>query len=74
MTKNIRHTGICVSNLEQADFFYRNLLGLYYVDSKRESGDYIKSLLRLESLTWVKLKTDNGDLLELYWLPNKVLI
>lgn len=69
--KNIRHNALCVDSLEKADFFYRNLLGLKYVDSKRETGEYIKSLLGLDSLTWVKLATDSNDILELYWLPNK---
>lgn len=67
--KNIRHSCLCVNNLESEDFFYRKVLGLHYVDSNREEGDYIKSLLGLDSLTWVKLTTDNGDILELYWLP-----
>jgi catechol 2,3-dioxygenase-like lactoylglutathione lyase family enzyme len=69
--KNIRHTCLCVNNLEKADFFYRKVLGLHYVNSDVEEGDFIKSLLGLDSLTWVKLATDNGDLLELYWYPQK---
>jgi len=69
--KAIRHVGITVDNLELADFFYRQLLGLKYINSNTEVGDYIKTLLGLKCLTWVKLQTDNGDILELYWLPQK---
>ena len=69
--KNIRHSCLCVSNLEKADYFYRKVLGLHYVNSEVEEGDFIQSLLGLDSLTWVKLATDNGDILELYWLPQK---
>jgi catechol 2,3-dioxygenase-like lactoylglutathione lyase family enzyme len=68
---NIRHCGITVDDLEKADFFYRELLGLKYINSKTETDIYIKTLLGLQSLTWVKLKADNGDVLELYWLPQK---
>ena len=69
--KDIRHMGICVDNLERGNFFYQNLLGLKYICSAREESEFIQDLLGLETLTWVKLATDNGDLLELYWLPNK---
>jgi catechol 2,3-dioxygenase-like lactoylglutathione lyase family enzyme len=69
--KDIRHSGICCDDLEKANFFYQKLLGLKYMSTGRESGEFIEDLLGLESLTWVKLATDNGDLLELYWLPNK---
>ena len=69
--KNIRHSCLCVNNLEKADYFYRKVLGLHYVNSEVEEGDFIKSLLGLDSLTWVKLATDSGDILELYWLPQK---
>jgi len=70
MPKNIRHSAICVNNLEKANFFYQKLLGLKYDSTGREEGDYIESLLGLKVLTWVKLRTDNGDMLELYWMPN----
>ncbi len=69
--KNIRHSCLCVSNLQKADYFYRKVLGLHYVNSEEERGEFIKSLLGLDSLTWVKLATDSGDILELYWLPQK---
>jgi catechol 2,3-dioxygenase-like lactoylglutathione lyase family enzyme len=68
---DIRHTGICCDDLEKANLFYQKLLGLTYVASDRESGDFIKSLLGLDSLTWIKLATKSGQLLELYWLPNR---
>lgn len=67
--KDIRHVGICVDDLEDADLFYRQLLGLKFLDSKTETDEYIRSLLGIKCLTWVKLQADNGDILELYWLP-----
>ena len=68
---DIRHSGICVNDLQKGGFFYQNLLGLKYVATGKETGEYIEDLLGLESLTWIKLQTKNGDLLELYWLPNE---
>lgn len=67
---NIRHSGIVVKNLEKALEFYIGILGLKYVNSNEEKGNYIGSLLGLDSLIWIKLKTDNGDLLELYCMAH----
>lgn len=67
---DIRHVGVCCSNLEHSTFFYEKILDLKYHSSGREEGEFIQTLLGLDSLVWVKLSTDSGDLLELYWMDN----
>ncbi len=64
----LRHTGIVVSNMERALYFYRDLLGLKVVRVMEESGKYIDELLGLKDVkvTTVKLSADEGgSLLEL---------
>lgn len=68
--KNVRHSGIVIHNIEKALYFYCKLLGLKEVIRETLSGNYIKTLLSFKTLTYLKLATDNGDLIELYYFPS----
>ncbi|MFC1674281.1 VOC family protein [Candidatus Omnitrophota bacterium] len=65
--KAIRHTGIVVSNLKKALYFYRDLLGLKVIKRMCESGDYIDNILTLKDVkvTTVKMAAEDGNLIEL---------
>lgn len=70
MIKNIRHVGIVSSNLDKAISLYRDTLGLKIVKQEELEGKYIKHLLLIDKLIYVKLSTPNKQLLELYYFPN----
>lgn len=65
--KEIRHTGIVVSNMEQSLKFYRDLIGLKVVKDFTEKGKYIDSISGLSGvhLRMVKLTADDGSMIEL---------
>ena len=67
MIKNIRHTGIVVSDLEASLHFYRDLFGFQVTKQMEEAGDYIDniSLLRNVKVTTVKLTSPSGQMIEL---------
>lgn len=69
MIKNIRHTGIVVSNLDKALYFYRDILGLEIRREMIESGKYIDNLSGLKEVRvkTVKMSADNGNLIELLY-------
>jgi len=69
MIKNIRHTGIVVSNLDKALYFYRDILGLRIKREMIESGKYIDNLSGLKEVRvkTIKMSTDNGNLIELLY-------
>ena len=54
MIKEIRHTGIVVSDMEKSLQFYRDMLGLEIVRDMNEKGDYLDNML---SLTDVHVRT-----------------
>lgn len=70
---SLPHSGVCVSNLLKSYTLYTEILGWSFVDSNVESGEYIKNLLGLDKLTWVKLKTQDSQIIELYWFKNAPL-
>lgn len=65
--KEVRHTGIAVTDMERALVFYRDLLGLKVVKDFREEGDYIDSISGLSGVrVWmVKLTAADGSMVEL---------
>ncbi len=65
--KQIRHTGIVVSSLEDSLVFYRDLLGLSIHKDNTEKGSYIDKVLGLSGVEvrTVKLKSGDGNLIEL---------
>lgn len=65
--KEIRHTGIVVSNMEQSLKFYRDILCLKVVTDFTEEGEYIDSILGLSGvcLRMVKLTADDDSMVEL---------
>ena len=65
--KQIRHTGITVSDMESALRFYRDLLGLKVAKDFKEGGNYIDSISGLSGVrVWmVKLTVDDGSMVEL---------
>ena len=65
--KEIRHTGIVVSNMERSLKFYRDNLHLKVIKDFTEKGDYIDSISALSNvyLRMVKLTTDDGSMVEL---------
>lgn len=66
---NIRHCGISVRNLKKSYTLYKDILRLKYISSNFEQDEYIQDLLNLKELIWVKLSTQNGSIIELYWIP-----
>ncbi|MCK5345343.1 MAG: VOC family protein, partial [Candidatus Heimdallarchaeota archaeon] len=74
--KEIRHTGIVVSNMEQSLKFYRDILRLRTVVDFTDEGEYIDNILGLSGvhLRMVKLTADDGSMVELLQFishPNK---
>ena len=69
MIKNIRHTGIVVSNLDKALYFYRDILGLKIRREMIESGKYIDNLSALKGVRvkTIKMSADDGNLIELLY-------
>jgi len=67
MIKDIRHTGIVVSDVEASLRFYRDLLGFQIVKQMEESGEYIDSILSLPNarVTTVKMASPAGQMIEL---------
>ena len=65
--KQIRHTGVVVSDMERSLRFYRDLLGLKVAKNFKEEGAYIDSISGLSSVrVWmVKLTADDGSMVEL---------
>lgn len=69
MIKNIRHTGIVVSNLEASLYFYCDLLGFKVVKRMDESGEYIDNISSLKNVkvTTIKMAAPDGNLIELLY-------
>ena len=67
MIKGIRHTGIVVTDMERAQAFYHDLMGLKTVKDFEEKGDYIDSISGLSGvhLHMVKLIAEDGTMVEL---------
>lgn len=67
MIKNIRHTGIVVSDLERSLWFYRDLFGFKITKQMDESGDYIDAVCALHTVkvTTIKMAAPDGQLIEL---------
>jgi len=67
MIRDVRHTGIVVTDLEAALRFYRDLLGFRETKRLEESGAYIDNMLALDGaqVTTVKLTAPDGNLVEL---------
>jgi catechol 2,3-dioxygenase-like lactoylglutathione lyase family enzyme len=65
--KNIRHTGIVVSDLERSLCFYRDLLGFKITKEMEEFGDYIDAISALHhvKVTTIKMAAPDGQLIEL---------
>ncbi len=67
MIKDIRHTGIVVSDLETSICFYRDILGFEIAKQMEEEGDFIDSILSLQKVkvTTIKLTSPSGQMIEL---------
>ena len=67
MIKDIRHTGIVVTDLKASLHFYRDLLGFQITKQMEEGGDYIDNILSLKNakVTTVKLTSPSGQMIEL---------
>ena len=67
MIKDIRHTGIVVTDLEASLHFYRDLLGFHIAKQMEEAGDYIDNIssLRNVKVTTIKMAAPNGQMIEL---------
>ncbi len=65
--KNIRHTGIVVTDMERSLKFYRDLLGLQPVIDFTEESEYMDTLCALKGvrLRMVKLVAEDGGMIEL---------
>src|SRR5437016_2161799 len=69
MVKNIRHTGIVVSDLDKALHFYGELLGFQAKNRILESGSCIDSVLGLKDVkvATIKMNAPDGNLIELLY-------
>lgn len=67
--KGIRHTGIVVSNLDKALYFYRDILGLKIKREMLETGEYIDNLSALKGVKvkTIKMSAKDGSLIELLY-------
>lgn len=67
MIKNIRHTGIVVTDLERSLKFYRDVLGFEPVVDFTEQGNFIDTISsgRVIVLRMVKLTAQDGGMIEL---------
>ena len=67
MIKDIRHTGIVVTDLEASLHFYRDLLGFQIAKQMEEAGDYIDNISSLRNIkvTTVKMTSPTGQMIEL---------
>jgi catechol 2,3-dioxygenase-like lactoylglutathione lyase family enzyme len=50
LIKEIRHTGIVVSDMEKSLEFYRDMLGLEIIRDMNEKGDYLDNMLSLNDV------------------------
>jgi lactoylglutathione lyase len=69
MVKEIRHTGIVVSDIDKSIHFYGDLLGFKVCKDMIESGDYIDnfSCLAGVKVRTVKMSLGNKDMIELLY-------
>ena len=67
MIKDIRHTGMVATDLEESLGFYCDLLGFQVAKQMEEEGDYINNVLSLSDVrvTTVKLTSPSGQMIEL---------
>ena len=67
MIKDIRHTGIVVTDLETSLYFYRDLLGFQVAKQMEEASDYIDNISSLNNVkvTTVKMTSPSGQMIEL---------
>ena len=65
--KNIRHTGIVVTDMERSLRFYRDLMGLKPVIDFTEKGEFIDTISKGKGidLRMVKLVAEDGGMIEL---------
>jgi catechol 2,3-dioxygenase-like lactoylglutathione lyase family enzyme len=65
--KEVRHTGIVVTDMAKSLAFYRDLLGLKVANDSTEEGDYIDSVLGLSGVRVhiVKMTAPDGSMVEL---------
>jgi len=62
----LRHVGIPFTNERDTHFFYSRVLELQFVTAAEETGEYIKTLTGRDKLFWMKYRTPNNDIIELY--------
>ena len=67
-----RHTGIIVKDMEGSLRFYRDILGMTVIQDFIDESDYINEITGLSGCTahFVKLKSDDGTVLELLEYPS----
>lgn len=65
--KNIRHTGIVVTNMDKSLEFYRDIMGLKPVVDFVEKGEFIATISNAKgiNLRMVKLTAEDGGMIEL---------
>lgn len=67
LVEGMRHTGIVVSDLPKALYFYRDILGLELISEQEEVGKFIEQVTGLADvrLRWAKLRSPDGFVIEL---------
>ena len=65
--KEIRHTGIVVTDMQKSLKFYKDILGMKVIKDFKEKGGYIDGISGLSgvNLHMVKLIVDDGSMIEL---------
>ena len=67
MILDIRHTGIVVANLDEALYFWCEVLGFVVIKEMEESGPYIDAMMGLTDakVSTFKLRAPDGGMIEL---------
>ena len=67
-----RHVGIIVKSMDESLRFYRDTLGLKLVQDSTDGSEYINKItgVKVGSVHFIKLKMQDGSVLELLEYPN----
>lgn len=71
LVKGYRHTGIICQDLKKSLFFYHKLLGMKIQQDFWDNSKYINTITGIKkgNVHMIKLKMENGDILELLDYP-----
>jgi catechol 2,3-dioxygenase-like lactoylglutathione lyase family enzyme len=72
LIQGLRHTGIVVSDLDEAMTFYVETLGFSVIRRMEEGGDYLAEILGIPDVhaTTIKMSAPDGGMIELLHFPD----